>query len=52
MARLARSTFGLLSPTSPRKLVSVITRKAYVKVYARLKNGPVRFFKDGYTDLL
>jgi hypothetical protein len=25
--------------------------KAYVKVYARLKNGAVRFFKDGYTDL-
>ncbi len=25
--------------------------KAYVKVYARLKDGTVRFFKDGYTDL-
>ncbi|CAN5688056.1 hypothetical protein BH11VER1_BH11VER1_33680 [soil metagenome] len=25
--------------------------KIYVKVYARLKNGTVRFFKDGYTDL-
>ncbi len=25
--------------------------KAYVKVYARLNNGTVRFFKDGYTDL-
>lgn len=25
--------------------------KAYVKVYARLKSGQVRFFKDGYTDL-
>ncbi len=25
--------------------------KAYVKVYARLKGGTVRFFKDGYTDL-
>ncbi len=25
--------------------------KAYVKVYARLKTGEVRFFKDGYTDL-
>jgi hypothetical protein len=24
--------------------------RAYVKVYARLKNGTVRFFKDGYTD--
>jgi hypothetical protein len=25
--------------------------KAYVKVYARLADGTVRFFKDGYTDL-
>lgn len=25
--------------------------KAYVKVYARLKNGATRFYKDGYTDL-
>ncbi len=25
--------------------------RAYVKVYARLKSGEVRFFKDGYTDL-
>lgn len=25
--------------------------KAYVKVYARLRGGAVRFFKDGYTDL-
>ena len=25
--------------------------KAYVKVYAKLTNGTVRFFKDGYTDL-
>ncbi|WP_395747792.1 autotransporter-associated beta strand repeat-containing protein [Prosthecobacter sp.] len=25
--------------------------KAYVKVYARLQNGTIRFFKDGYTDL-
>jgi hypothetical protein len=25
--------------------------KAYIKVYARLNNGAVRFFKDGYTDL-
>lgn len=23
----------------------------YVKVYAKMKNGDVRFFKDGYTDL-
>lgn len=25
--------------------------KAYVKVYARMKGGEVRFYKDGYTDL-
>ncbi len=25
--------------------------KTYVKVYARFKNGEVKFFKDGYTDL-
>ena len=25
--------------------------KAYVKIYARLKNGTVCFFKDGYTDV-
>ena len=25
--------------------------KAYVKVYARMKDGSVRFYKDGYTDL-
>jgi len=25
--------------------------KVYVKIYARMKNGQVRFYKDGYTDL-
>ena len=25
--------------------------KVYVKVYAKMKNGQVQFFKDGYTDL-
>ena len=25
--------------------------RTYVKVYARMNNGEVRFFKDGYTDL-
>ena len=25
--------------------------KVYVKVYARMKNGEVKFYKDGYTDL-
>src|SRR5581483_1171293 len=28
-----------------------VVSKAYVKVYARLHNGTVRYFKDGYTDL-
>ena len=27
------------------------TPKTYCKVYAKLKNGQVRFYKDGYTDL-
>jgi hypothetical protein len=27
------------------------TPKVYVKVYARMKNGAVQFYKDGYTDL-
>ena len=25
--------------------------KVYVKAYARMKNGEIRFYKDGYTDL-
>ena len=25
--------------------------KTYVKVYARMKGGEVKFYKDGYTDL-
>ena len=25
--------------------------QVYVKVYARMKDGSVRFYKDGYTDL-
>ena len=25
--------------------------KAYVKVYAQMQDGTVRFYKDGYTDL-
>jgi len=25
--------------------------KTYCKVYARMKNGEVKFYKDGYTDL-
>ena len=25
--------------------------KAYIKVYAKMKDGSVKFYKDGYTDL-
>jgi hypothetical protein len=25
--------------------------KVYVKIYARMKDGNIQFFKDGYTDL-
>jgi hypothetical protein len=25
--------------------------KVYIKVYSRLKNGEVKFYRDGYTDL-
>ena len=25
--------------------------KTYVKTYARMKDGSIRFYKDGYTDL-
>ena len=25
--------------------------KVYVKVYAKMKDGNIRFYKDGYTDL-
>ena len=34
-----------------RDLDGKAVSRAYVKVYARLKDGTVRFFKDGYTDL-
>ena len=33
------------------QLANKAVAKAYVKVYARLRNGSVRYFKDGYTDL-
>lgn len=40
--------FGNLRVTSEEhKPVSTV----YVKAYARLKNGQVKFYKDGYTDL-
>lgn len=32
-------------------LTDKMISRAYVKVYARLKGGAVRFYKDGYTDL-
>ena len=33
------------------QLANKAVPKAYVKVYARLRGGSVRYFKDGYTDL-
>jgi hypothetical protein len=36
----------LLSPENGRP-----TPKIYIKCYAKMNNGQVRFFKDGYTDL-
>ena len=41
--------YGQLRVTSsnPGKPLSTI----YVKVYARMKDGSMRFYKDGYTDL-
>ncbi len=37
------------------KVSSVLSNKplssVYIKVYAKMKNGDVRFYKDGYTDL-
>lgn len=41
--------FGQLKVTNANsnKLLS----KVYVKVYARMKDGSVQFYKDGYTDL-
>ena len=41
--------YGQLRVTSsnPGKPLSTV----YVKVYARMKDGSMRFYKDGYTDL-
>ncbi len=40
--------FGQLKLSNPfNKPIS----KAYVKVYAQLKDGRVQFYKDGYTDV-
>lgn len=33
------------------KTGNVALAKVYVKVYARMKNGGIQFYKDGYTDL-
>jgi hypothetical protein len=30
---------------------SAALAKVYVKVYARMQDGSVRYYKDGYTDL-
>ncbi len=41
--------YGQLTVTS--QTTGKVLPKAYVKVYARMKNGRTRFYKDGYTDL-
>ena len=41
--------YGLLAVTHAR--TGRPLSKIYVKVYARMKDGDVRFYKDGYTDL-
>ena len=41
--------YGTLTVTSDK--TSKALPKVYVKVYAKMDDGRVRFFKDGYTDL-
>ena len=41
--------YGQLRVTQPDKQTPLA--KVYVKVYARLQGGEVKFYKDGYTDL-
>jgi hypothetical protein len=41
--------FGILDVKDAKTNRAV--SKAYVKVYARLSDGSIRFYKDGYTDL-
>jgi len=41
--------YGTLTVTSDK--TGKALPKAYVKVYARMDDGRVRFYKDGYTDL-
>jgi hypothetical protein len=42
-------TYGQLHVTSEK--TNTPLPKVYVKVYARLRNGQIEFYKDGYTDL-
>jgi hypothetical protein len=42
-------TYGQLRVASEK--TNTALPKVYVKVYARLKNGQIEFYKDGYTDL-
>ena len=41
--------YGQLTVTS--QTTGKVLPKAYVKVYARMKDGRTRFYKDGYSDL-
>lgn len=45
---LTQDNYGQLQ-VRQRTNQEVVTR-AYVKVYARMKNGQVKYYKDGYTD--
>jgi hypothetical protein len=49
LAVQVNENYGQLQVTSvePRRPLA----KVYVKIYAELKDGSVRFYKDGYTDL-
>ena len=41
--------YGQLRVTSSKQNAAL--PGTYVKTYAKLKNGQVKFYKDGYTDL-
>jgi hypothetical protein len=49
LAAQVSENYGQVRVTHARTGKPVV--QAYVKIYARMKDGSVRFFKDGYTDL-
>ena len=48
MAVQVIENYGQVKVTDPKQTA---LPKVYVKVYARMKDGTVQFYKDGYTDL-